>query len=104
MKKEQLFKLSNYSLFSSAFLLIGNTANAQIIYTDVDPDETAFTDEVQIDMDNDGDVDFKLIFIAETFTSFSTSELKLRINLFRFTLGDIYRRCNTNCIHSCSLT
>ena len=80
MKKEQLFKLSNYSLFSSAFLLIGNTANAQIIYTDVDPDETAFTDEVQIDMDNDGDVDFKLIFIAETFTSFSTSELKLRIN------------------------
>jgi len=80
VKKDQAAKLSNYSIFSSAFLLLSNAANAQIIYTDVDPDETAFTDEVQIDMDNDGDVDFKLIFIAETFTSFSTSELKLRIN------------------------
>ncbi len=80
MKKEQLHKLSNYSLFSSAFLLLSNAANTQVIYTDVDPDETAFTDEVQIDMDNDGDVDFKLVFNAETVTSFTSAELKLRIN------------------------
>ncbi len=80
MKKDQLIKLTNYSVFSSAFLLLSNVANAQIIYTDVDPDETAFTDEVQIDIDKDGDVDFKLIFNEETASSFTLPELKLRIN------------------------
>ncbi len=80
MKKEQIKKLAAYSSLSSAFLLLSNAANAQVVYTDVIPDGIGFADDYLLDIDNDGVVDFKLIFIVDASTSYALSELKLRIN------------------------
>ena len=62
-------KLSKYSLMSIA-ALGGVNANADIIYTDVDPDET-YTDsgdEYELDLNNDGKVDYTISNYSFSFT------------------------------------
>jgi hypothetical protein len=53
-------RLTSYSLFSTAFLLAGVETNAQVIYTDVDPDESYIGDgeSYDLDLNNDGTTDF----------------------------------------------
>lgn len=75
-----LNKLSGYAALSSAFLALNNSASAQIVYKDVDPDLNVFVDDIAIDLDGNGTNDFKLVFLTDSFTSFSFNELKLRIN------------------------
>ena len=62
MKKELLDKLKNYSKTAAVVAVAGGTANAQIIYTDVDADVTlnTFPSNYEIDFDGDGNVDIKV--------------------------------------------
>ncbi len=64
MKKEKKFesKLAAYSALAAGVLALGANANAQIVYTDVDPDETlsGATADYDLDMDNDGMMDFQI--------------------------------------------
>jgi len=54
-------KLRSYSLLTGSLLATGLSANAQIIYTDVTPDDTInLGNEVAYDLDNDGNVDVKI--------------------------------------------
>ena len=59
-------KLLSYSAAATAILAIGQQAEAQVAYTDVDPDES-FTGEVgdkgiyELDINNDGTVDLQII-------------------------------------------
>ncbi len=70
MKKEILKKLENYSLVAVGVIAFAANADAQIVYTDIDPDFTGTSenwDGIDIDMDNDGQVDF--VFYASYFSS-----------------------------------
>ncbi len=69
-KQNTVKKLASYSTFASAFLMLGNTSNAQIIYTDI-PDETVGTgDAYDLDMNDDGDIDFTITNASVVFTDF----------------------------------
>jgi len=59
MKKNLLEKLKNYSKTAAALAVVGGTANAQIVYTDVDADTTlnTFPSNYEIDFDGDGVID-----------------------------------------------
>ena len=74
MKKNQLEekdlltgKLLSYSAAAGALFALGQEADAQVIYTDVDPDSTVIAPEVQsqaifeIDMNNDGTTDVTIV-------------------------------------------
>lgn len=50
-------KWKAYSGMAAAFLAMDHDADAQVIYTDVDPDEVIANDTYAIDMDNDGTPD-----------------------------------------------
>ncbi|MBC8048373.1 MAG: hypothetical protein H7Y00_16350, partial [Fimbriimonadaceae bacterium] len=55
-------KLIQYSALAAGFLSAGNTADAQVIYTDVDPDTLLtpfYDDQYDIDMNADGIADFR---------------------------------------------
>jgi len=68
--KETVKKLASYSALAGAFVLVNTGANAQIVYTDVDPDETVGTgDSYDLDMNNDGDVDFTINMTSITIPS-----------------------------------
>lgn len=61
-------KISAYSTLAAAFLAGRNEADAQIIYTDVNPD-TTFSQNMSLyslDLDNDGQPDFKIGMIKYT--------------------------------------
>ena len=62
MKKELLEKLKNYSKTAAAMAVVGGTANAQIIYTDVHPDTTlnTFPSNYEIDFDGDGNIELNI--------------------------------------------
>ncbi|HNO29549.1 MAG TPA: hypothetical protein PKN15_12210 [Chitinophagales bacterium] len=79
-KKDRSAQLLEYSALSLAFIGLPAIADAQVVYVDVDPDTTTYLDEYELDMDNDGSVDFKLIFDTDIFATFAPPELKLRIN------------------------
>lgn len=61
-------KIASYSAMASAFLFVHFTAEGQIIFTDVDPDETYNIngDEYALDLNNDGLTDFTLNVIDFT--------------------------------------
>jgi hypothetical protein len=74
MKKNQLHekkllsaKLLSYSAAAGALVAIGSNAEAQIVYTDVDPDSEVVAPEVgsagifEIDMNNDGITDVTIV-------------------------------------------
>ncbi|MCR9172730.1 MAG: T9SS type A sorting domain-containing protein [bacterium] len=60
MKKELQKRLSKYTAAAAAVTVGATGANAQIVYTDVDPDFTHPGDEIGfgLDMNNDGNFDF----------------------------------------------
>ncbi len=61
MKKDSFEKkLAAYIAMSSAFLAVHSNANAQIIYTDVNPDFVSSNGSYYLDLNNDGIVDFNL--------------------------------------------
>src|SRR5690606_15925474 len=59
MNKETLDKLRKYALAAGAAVAGGHAADAQILYTDVDPDETfSGNTTYNLDLNNDGTTDF----------------------------------------------
>ncbi len=62
MKKNYSEAIKKYGLLTSSLALAGTKiANAQIIYTDVDPDSTIGTNQsMEIDLNNDGQMDVRL--------------------------------------------
>lgn len=69
-------KIKNYSALAGAFLLGGMSAQGAIVYTDVDPDETynEHTDFYNLDLNNDGTVDFVIYIVDIAYSGvFSTS-------------------------------
>ncbi|MFI5171384.1 MAG: hypothetical protein ACHQFW_03290 [Chitinophagales bacterium] len=65
MKNKELLnqKLKSYAALTIA-VIAAQPGNAQIIYTDVDPDQVInIGDMYEIDINNDADIDFKLIAI-----------------------------------------
>lgn len=53
-------KLKSYSAMAGTLVAAANTANAQIVYTDITPDTTVNTGGAyDLDLDNDGNVDFQ---------------------------------------------
>lgn len=73
-------RLLAYSTLALSAIALQQKADAQIVYTDVDPDSTIFVDEMALDMDGNGTIDFKLVFLSELFLSWAPPEFKLRIN------------------------
>ena len=78
MKKQFLPKLTQYSAACAAFLAVGHGADAQIVYTDIDPDVQVgidwwefATDEYLIDMNDDGINDFRIYAVSVSFSSAS---------------------------------
>lgn len=70
--RPKLYQLAEYSAFALSFLLLKREANAQIIYTDIDPD-TIFDEAEEIgyfDIDANGTYDF--LFINSSFTFYDT--------------------------------
>ena len=65
MKKNHLLKLTKY-LTGAGAVLLATGANAEIIYTDLDPDSVrlgnnnGMDEDFTIDLDNDGNIDFRL--------------------------------------------
>ena len=61
MKKTYAAKLKSYSAYAAAFFASANAADAQVVYTDISPDQTFNTDGASYDLDlnNDGTFDFQ---------------------------------------------
>lgn len=60
MNKQHLHKASAYSALAASFIALSDTASAQIVYTDVDPDingDAYFN--IYVDLDNNGVDDFR---------------------------------------------
>lgn len=63
MKKKLLEKrLKSYSALAAGVLAAGGAANGQVVYTDVDPDSVADADgeSYELDLNNDGTIDFTI--------------------------------------------
>lgn len=86
MKKELQKKLKAYSLAATAITAFGATANAQVVYTDIDPDVTISVepDSLIIDMNNDGTWDFKIL---KTTAASSTNGIRMNANTGNEILG-----------------
>lgn len=64
-------KLAAYSALAGGFLLTGLQADAQLIYTDLDPDETiGLGDSYELDINDDGSTDFEFLINSFTIPSF----------------------------------
>lgn len=59
-RKNKTSKVLGYSGMATALLAMGADADAQVIYTDVDPDYTFTNEEYEIDFDGDGVTDVLL--------------------------------------------
>lgn len=68
-------KLKSYGLLATGVLAVGNIANAQIIYTDVNPDNIISGDSASymLDLNNDGVKDYRIITIVNTSSSSGSS-------------------------------
>jgi len=65
MNKKITQKLAAYSALAAGVVAAGNSADAQIVYVDVDPDETYIADhQLDLDLNSDGIVDFSLMIGA----------------------------------------
>ena len=70
--KSRTFSLKEYSGLATAFLFINANTNAQVIYTDIDPDIELNLDgqSAGVDMDNNGTIDFAFLKVSFSFTTF----------------------------------
>ncbi|MFO7723535.1 MAG: T9SS type A sorting domain-containing protein [Bacteroidales bacterium] len=65
MNRKTTKKLAAYSALAAGVVAIGSSANAQIIYTDVNPDETWTADhQLDLDLNSDGINDFSFLIGA----------------------------------------
>ena len=76
MKKEKSTftnKLKAYSALAGSLLAFNNTADAQILYTDVNPDFTGNSngDVYELDLNNDGTTDFAIQFVSGPYYGYS---------------------------------
>lgn len=76
MKNHSKFRLSQYSIFAATFLICKD-GYSEAIYTDIDPDIVLSVDNdyFNIDMDNDGLLDFKLWKSSGSFYSYWSEHL-----------------------------
>ncbi len=65
-------KLDKYAALTGAFLGSAAVANAGIVYTDLDPDQVADNNDVDIDFNGDGIVDFQVRQSGSGFSSATT--------------------------------
>jgi hypothetical protein len=73
-----LKKLKQYSALAAPLMATAGLANAQVIYTDIDPDVTLLgsaQDQYAIDLNNDGQTDFKFIAASGTASGGTTYKL-----------------------------
>lgn len=70
MQKELIKRLTDYATFAAGVLVLINKADAEVIYTDIDPDVVLDTDGnyYAIDIDNNGTADFQ--FLKSTFSNY----------------------------------
>ena len=71
-------KLIAYSLFANASVIVGNVANGQVVYTDINPDIVLDSagEEYMLDIDGDGEADFRFVnssFVVPTGPTFTYS-------------------------------
>ncbi len=64
-------KWKAYTGMAAAFLAMDRDADAQVVYTDVDPDEVLFNSDYAIDFDNDGTPDIQFVHIESNISSSS---------------------------------
>jgi hypothetical protein len=78
-KRQRNFQLSAYAAAALCFLIKHQEANAQVVYTDVDPDIVldAALETAGLDIDNNGTIDFA--FQNSSFTYFNGSWLSYRL-------------------------
>ncbi len=76
--KKHSQSLINYSLAAGVFLFIHQQTNAEIIYTDIDPDLVLNDDGefCEIDMNNDGNFDFAFLKVSWSFSTYYSESRK----------------------------
>jgi hypothetical protein len=76
-------KLKSYSAVAGTIIAAANTADAQVVYTDIIPDSTVITDAgyYDLDLNNDGtfDFNFKLTLYPGGTTSYAVSYNKVGV-------------------------
>ena len=77
-------KIKRYSALAGGLTAIAGVANAQIVYTDINPDQlvTGNGDMYSLDVDNDGTVDFSLstLVVSTSYTYGPTVNVNLAYN------------------------
>lgn len=76
MRKHLRLQLSSYSTFAAVFLL-GNDSLGNAVYTDIEPDIILASDNelYDIDIDNDGHLDFRVQKLSGSFYSYWSDNL-----------------------------
>jgi hypothetical protein len=61
-------KLASYSTMAGAFIALSSSANGQVLYNDVNPDETYSENGefYELDLNEDGDIDFSIKVVEIT--------------------------------------
>jgi hypothetical protein len=69
------FTISDYATMAGIFILKNTEVNADIVYHDINPDTTITNNHgiYELDIDNDGDIDFKFENNYDSFGGFYTS-------------------------------
>ncbi len=72
MNKKTTQKLAAYSALAAGVIAVSGTANAQITYVDINPDEVYTADhQLDIDLNTDGINDFAILIGADSSTRFA---------------------------------
>lgn len=94
-KRRGADKWKAYSGMAAAFLAVEQNADAQVLYTDVDPDEVLVNDTYAIDFDNDGTADVSFNHVISVSTS-SSYTLEIRTALVA---GDVIGAASSSYIY-----
>lgn len=97
--KQQKFNIKEYSLFASSLILLHPTLDAEVIYTDIDPDVVLQYDgEVAgIDMDNNGSIDFAFLKNSSSWIYVNSSSLTGTIINNQIWVGPYYYENEVAC-------
>ncbi len=90
MKKDSFAKkLAGYIAMSSAFLAAAKESDAQIIYTDVNPDFHSQNGYFNLDLNNDGIVDFKISATLDFSSSYYSSSSAFSFYTLKFSVKSL---------------
>lgn len=92
-------KWKAYTGMAASFLAMDQQAEAQVIYTDVDPDAVILNDFYAIDFDNDGTDDITLVHAESNFTT-SSGTINVRAGLAD---GDIIGSASSSYVYASAL-